>query len=92
MTKVMLNISDNEIFFDCENHAGNKLVCGNISTLCNVLVRATESENLCIDKYETGHVRIYIPKPNNTLKSVFSSVKKVFEALEDDNKDMLKMY
>ena len=52
MTKVMLNIKKDNIYFDCENHCNNKILCNSVSTLCNTLMAATERAGFEVDIYE----------------------------------------
>lgn len=92
MTKVMLNIKKDNIYFDCENHCNNKILCNSVSTLCNTLMAATERAGFEVDIYEKGHVRIYIPKPKETTQEVFYSVLEVFKELENQNEGEIKLY
>lgn len=93
MTKIIFNVKeDGEIFFECENHSGEHDVCTIVSTLCNVLVRATEKQKLAIDKYEEGHVRIYIPQAKPCLKEQFIVILNMLEELAGDNPNYIKIY
>lgn len=93
MTKIIFNVKENgEIFFDCENHSGDHDVCTIVSTLCNVLVRATEKADLVVDEYESGHVRIYIPQTKSCLREQFLTILDIFEELQTENPKYIKIY
>lgn len=94
MTKVIMNITSNrhDIFFDCENHAGDHDVCTIISTLCNVLVAHTLRLGAKPTEYKEGHVRIDLEYASQPTMEVFESVLMVFKEIEKNHPDTVKIY
>lgn len=94
MTKVMCKIDKDEqnIFFDCMNHAGDREVCIMCSTICNVLIAACESAK--VDKIMTtdAHVQICIDKADEALASVFEAAMEVFQDIQYQFPDSCKVY
>lgn len=61
MTTARLTINDNEIQYDCINHADNHDVCLIMSTLSNVLVITAIEAGYTPDLYQCGHVKLTLP-------------------------------
>ncbi len=94
MTKVKMNItaSHKDIFFDCLNHAGDHDVCTIVSTLCNVLVAECIRVDTRPTVYEEAHVRIDLDYVSPMTEAVFKDVYRVFEGLQENHPDMVKLY
>ena len=94
MTKVIISIGDDgsSFFFDCENHSGDHDVCTIASTLCNVVVQRCMDMGYEIDEYKEGHVRISGDKCDEGTNMVMRTVLKVFEEVQRQNPDHLKVY
>ena len=92
-TKVIFDIKDNgEVYFDCLNHASDHDVCTIVTTLCDVLVAEALMLNHEPDKYEKGHINIYLPATERHHREVFKAVKMVFEHIEDEHPGQVKVY
>jgi len=93
MTKVIMDIhEDGSIFFDCENHSDDYDVCTIVSTLCNVLVVASNRANFEPTEYKPGHVRIYIPKAEYPLIETFRAVEDTLKEVQKQNPKYVKIY
>ena len=94
MTKVIMNFDeDGSIMFDCLNHAGDYDVCTIVSTLTNVLVEAVFDAGCEPTTYNPGHVRIDLPAMHaRKVKDTFRIVKKVFDRVQKQNPDNIKIY
>ena len=94
MTKVIISMGDEggAFFFDCENHAGDHDVCTIASTLCNVVVARCQERGYKIDEYLPGHVRITGDKCDEGTNTVMRTVLRVFEELQRQNPDFVKIY
>lgn len=95
MTRVTLKTdSHGDIFYDCENHAGDYDVCTIMSTLSNVLVAAALSEGVQPLEYDedSGHVRIDIDYASAETVKVFDTVMEVIEQVAEQYPDYVKVY
>lgn len=93
MTKVMMNIDrQNNIMFDCVNHADNYDACTIVSTLCNVLVEASCRADCEPTIYNPGHVRLDIPKAQNDTLEIFETVMAVMKQAADQHPEFIKIY
>lgn len=94
MTKIIISPGDDggSFFFDCENHSGDHDVCTIASTLCNVVAQRCMDQGYEIDIYEPGHVRISGDKCDEGTNVVLRTVLKVFEELQYQNPDFVKVY
>lgn len=97
MTKVMFDVHDYGLMFDCMNHADDHDVCTVVSTLCNVLIAACKfyRKDFKPTEYGKGHVRIDLEFTENsamTVMAVFTSVMAVMEELSKQNPKYLKIY
>lgn len=93
MTKVQLSITreDGPLWFDCIGHAGDREVCGMISTLLNFLVLYMQDRGVTPTIYEKGHLQFDMYMSNVHVNRVFRNVKKTMEALELQYPDNIKV-
>lgn len=95
MTSVVMQIEPNgSIYFDCDNHAGDRTVCEIISTLCNVLVAACWRAEIEINEeeaYKDGHVTLSIHNAPYPLVETFKTVEEVFAQVEEEYPYRLKL-
>ena len=93
MTEVRLNIvrEDGPLWFDERGHAGDREVCGMISTLLNFLVVYMDERGFEPNVYSDGHVQYDIYMSNMHVNRVFRSVVKTLEALELQYPDNIKV-
>ena len=80
MTRVTFKFSDNEIYCECENHAGDHDICTICSTLCNVLVCENMRYGINPIIYEPAHVVIL---GDERQKEVFIAVLETFRVLSE---------
>lgn len=92
MTKIICHTDDKSIYFDCNNHAGDKDVCLQISAVCNVLVCHAISIGVHPQKYESGKVHIDIDNPSEASKEVFASCMQFLHVLAEEYSDYIKIY
>ena len=93
MTKVILNInSENNIMFDCLNHAGDPAVCRAVSALCGVLTIETARLDSEPTIYTEGHVRIDLFNASETTITIFNEVFEVFKQLAEQNPENVRIY
>lgn len=94
MTKVILDIKrdDGPVWFDCQGHAGDREVCGMVSTLLNFLVVYMEERGEEPVIYEKGHLRFDIEYSNMQINRVFQAVIKTLQALQKEYPERLKVY
>lgn len=92
MTKVIMNIENGNIMFDCANHSDDHDACTIISTLCNVLVEATYRVGREPTIYNTGHVRIDLFKADEQTIYLFRTVYAVIEHAARQNPEYIKLY
>ena len=93
MTKVMMNIDrQNNIMFDCVNHADEYDACTIVSTLCNVLVEAADRADCEPTIYNPGHVRLDISKAQNDTLEIFETVMTVMKQAADQHPEFIKIY
>lgn len=81
MTTVKMTVSENDIFFECVNHANSHDECLIYSTLCNVLVSAVLPYGIMPKVYEPGHVVIVAHKYVESVLAVFHAVWATFVEL-----------
>ena len=93
MTKVIMHIDNyGEIFFDCLNHNSDYDICTIISTLCNVLVVETIRAHWQPKVYEPGHVTIEMSNADEKVAEVFRAVLRVFEDVQEQHPNQIKIY
>lgn len=94
MTKVMFEVHDYGLMFDCMNHADDHDVCTVVSTLCNVLVAGCKrfDHDFKPTEYGKGHVRIDLRMVDDIRLELFNSVMAVMEELSKQNPKYLKIY
>lgn len=93
MTKVMMNIDrQNNIMFDCVNHAEDHDACTIASTLCNVLVEASYRADCEPTIYDPGHVRLDIFKAQSDTLEIFETVMAVMKQAADQHPEFIKIY
>lgn len=87
MTKVIITIHRDSVFFECESHAEDHDTCTIVSTLCNVLAVQSYPQ-----VYEPGLVKIVDNSPSEATKAVFTAVEKVLREAAKQNPEYLKVY
>ena len=99
MTKIILNLKDNILYFEAQGHSdyknddtGNNDVCVAVSTLCSMLVRFVAERGKPIEKAEDGHVVINIPRPTVYIETVFDAAMLELMALEKEYPEHIKLY
>ena len=94
MTKVMFDVQDYGLMFDCMNHSADHDVCTIISTLCNVLVEACQrfDNDFKPTAYGKGHVRIDLKFTDDNIMAVFNAVMGVMYQLQSQNPKYVKIY
>lgn len=94
MTKILLDINDYGLMFDCINHADDHDVCTIVSTLCNVLVKAcTRFDNEFEPTiYQKGHVRIDLKMTDSTLIEIFNTVLSLLKEVQRQHPEYVKVY
>ena len=94
MTKVLLNVDgDNNIFFECIQHAGDHDVCTITSALCNYL--CTVADCYCgvnARTYTEGHVQLDIEGANEGVVASFMGAMEAFNALQSLAPGAIKVY
>jgi uncharacterized protein YsxB (DUF464 family) len=93
MTEVRLEITreDGPLWFDCIGHAGDREVCGMISTLLNFLVVYMAGEGKCPSIYEPGHLQFEEYMSNKRINDVFKAVVTTLSELSVHYPDNLKI-
>lgn len=87
MTKVILTVHRDSVFFECSGHSGDHDVCTIVSTLTNVLAVQSHPQ-----VYDSGRVRIIDNDPSASTKAVFKAVEKCFHEAAKQHPDHLKVY
>ena len=93
MTEVRLSITreDGPLWFDCRGHAGDREVCGMISTLLNFLVIYMQEEGITPTVYEKGHLQFDVYMSNLHINKVFRRAVKTLGMLELQYPDNIKV-
>lgn len=93
MTEIRLEITneDGPLRFDSIGHAGDREVCGMISTLLNFLVIYMQGLGITPTIYEKGHLQFEIYVSNSHINKVFRDAVKTLEALEIHHPDNIKV-
>ena len=88
-TVVVIRFEDDLIYFDCENHAGDREVCLQISAICNLLVCECLRHNIQPVQYKEGRVHLEIQHATETQREVFHAAEDMLEILADRYPDNL---
>ena len=94
MTTIRLDITreDGPLWFDCREHAGDREVCGMISTLLNFLVIYMSGEGVVPTVYEKGHLQFDLYVSNRNINKVFRAVETTLKSLETHYPEHIKVY
>ena len=82
-TVVVIRFEDDLIYFDCENHAGNREVCLQISAICNLLVCECLRHNIQPVQYKEGRVHLEIQHATENQREVFRAAEDMLKVLAD---------
>ena len=93
MTKISLSITreDGPLWFDCVGHAGNREVCGMISTILNFLVVYMAERGHAPSVYEPGHLQFDLYMSDLHINRVFRAVVTTLQELENQHPDNIKI-
>ena len=90
-TVVVIRFEDDLIYFDCENHAGNREVCLQISAICNLLVCECLRHNIQPVQYKEGRVHLEIQHATENQREVFRAAEDMLKVLADRYPDNLRL-
>lgn len=82
-TVVVIRFEDDLIYFDCENHAGDREVCLQISAICNLLVCECLRHNIQPVQYKEGRVHLEIQHATENQREVFRAAEDMLKVLAD---------
>ena len=82
-TVVVIRFEDDLIYFDCENHAGDREVCLQISAICNLLVCECLRHNIQPVQYKEGRVHLEIQHATENQREVFLAAEDMLKVLAD---------
>lgn len=82
-TVVVIRFEDDLIYFDCENHAGDREVCLQISAICNLLVCECLRYDIQPVQYKEGRVHLEIQHATESQREVFYAAEDMFKVLAD---------
>lgn len=93
MTEIRLSITreDGPLWFDCRGHAGDREVCGMVSTLLNFLVVYMSERGYTPSVYEPGHLQFDIYISDMHINRVFRAAVTTLRQLENHYPDNLKV-
>lgn len=94
MTTVRLDITreDGPLWFDAQDHAGDREVCGMISTVLNFLVIYMSELGETPKIYDKGHLQFDLYVSNTHINRVFRAVETTLKQLETYYPDHIKVY
>lgn len=94
MTEVRMTITreDGPLWFDCRGHAGDREVCGMISTVLNFLVIYMSDQGIVPKIYDKGHLQFEIYASNLHINRVFRAVETTLKQLEIYYPENIKVY
>lgn len=93
MTKAIMSIdSENNIMFDCMNHAGDPEICRAVSALCGVLAIAADRIGHEPTHYKDGHVRIDLFNVSDEMRHEFEDVYEVLRQLAQQFPENVRIY
>ena len=92
MTKEIMKIDGDSIYFDCRCHAGNREVCAMCSTICNMITCACDRHGIPPAVDEDGHISYNIEHASKALRHVFEDAQRCFDAIAEEFPDYLKCY
>lgn len=82
-TVVVIRFEDDLIYFDCENHAGDREVCLQISAICNLLVCECLRYDIQPVQYKEGRVHLEIQHATESQREVFRAAEDMLKVLAD---------
>lgn len=82
-TVVVIRFEDDLIYFDCENHAGDREACLQISAICNLLVCECLRHNIQPVQYKEGRVHLEIQHATENQREVFRAAEDMLKVLAD---------
>ena len=82
-TVVVIRFEDDLIYFDCENHAGDREVCLQISAICNLLVCECLRHNIHPVQYKEGRVHLEVQHATENQREVFRAAEDMLKVLAD---------
>ena len=94
MTEVRLDITreDGPLWFDVRYHAGDREVCGMISTVLNFLVIYMAEMGVSPEVYDKGHLQFELYISNIHINRVFRAVETTLKALEMHYPEHIKVH
>lgn len=94
MTTIQLDITreDGPLWFDAKEHAGDREVCGMISTLLNFLVVYMAGHGIAPTVYEKGHLQFDVYVSNMHINRVFRAVVTTLQSLAYQYPDNIKIF
>lgn len=92
MTKEIMKIDGDNIYFDCRCHAGNREVCAMCSMICNMITCACDRYGLEPYSDEDGHISYDIENANEDLMGTFKDAQRCFNAIAEEFPEHLKCY
>lgn len=94
MTTVRLDITreDGPLWFDAKDHAGDREVCGMISTVLNFLVIYMSELGVAPKIYDKGHLQFEVYVSNVHINRVFRAVETTLKQLETHYPEHIKVY
>jgi uncharacterized protein YsxB (DUF464 family) len=94
MTTVRLDITreDGPLWFDAKDDAGDREVCGMISTVLNFLVIYMSELGVAPKIYDKGHLQFELYVTNTHINRVFRAVETTLKQLEIHYPEHIKVY
>lgn len=94
MTTVRLDITreDGPLWFDVKDHAGDREVCGMISSVLNFLVIYMSELGETPKIYDKGHLQFDLYTTNTHINRVFRAVETTLKSLEIHYPEHIKVY
>ena len=91
-TRVICYTDKDRLYFDCENHAGDREACLQISAVCNVLLCHCIDVGIKPIHYQAGHVHLEVQSPSDPTKAVFAAGMQFLNVLASQYPDHIKVY
>lgn len=92
MTKEIMKIDGDSIYFDCREHAGDREICAMCSATCNMIICACDRHGIAPQSDEDGHIRYDIEHADKELIHTFEDAQRCFDAIAAEFPEYLKCY